>query len=107
MLGLSWWVILRSDAEGTRRRAVAASFGRGSLLAIAAGTSAVALATAIFIFRLPPGTRPLEDEVRVGLGVWALAGAWAFLHTAYALHYARLYYRQCPPPPPSMPPGRT
>jgi uncharacterized membrane protein len=92
-LGLPWWVILRADPAATRRRAAAADAGRVALLLSAVGTSAGALATAVLLFRAPPGSTPRTDWWQVGLGLWALTSAWVFLHTAYALHYAHLYYR--------------
>jgi uncharacterized membrane protein len=93
LLGLPWWVIMRADPETTRRRAATADPGRVALLLSAVVASAVALATAVALFKAPGGAEPLADWLQVGLGLWALMSAWALLHTAYALHYAHLYYR--------------
>jgi uncharacterized membrane protein len=93
LLGLPWWVIMRADPETTRRRAATADPGRLALLLSAVVASAVALATAVALFKAPRGAQPPADWVEIGLGLWALTSAWAVLHTAYALHYAHLYYR--------------
>lgn len=88
-----WYVILRSDPEQTRQRAVAEDPGRPALLAVAFGASVISLLAAIVMI----GTgQPLAPTVPVWLptvlGVIAIVGAWSLLHTAFALHYARLYY---------------
>jgi uncharacterized membrane protein len=93
LLGLPWLVIMRADAETTRRRAATADPGRVALLLSAVGASAVALVTAVALFQAPRDAQPLANWLHVGIGLWTLTSAWAFLHTAYALHYAHLYYR--------------
>ena len=99
LLGLPWWGILHASPASTRHRAAAEDPGRLLLLLSAIGTCAVATAAAVALFGAPRETAPVADALRVGLGVWALTGAWAVLHTAYTLHYAHLYYRGDPDQP--------
>lgn len=88
-----WFVILSSDAEETQLRAVSEDPGRAALLAIAVGASLVSLAAALVLI----GQGNVEFTgaphwLRTVLSVTAIAGAWTLLHTAFTLHYARLYY---------------
>jgi uncharacterized membrane protein len=96
LLGLSWWGILYAGPAATRRRAAAADPGRVVLLFSAIGTSTVALVAAVALLSAPRGESPGGVALRLALGVWAVSGAWALLHTAYALHYSHLYYRGDP-----------
>lgn len=88
-----WFVILRSDAEQTRLRAVSEDPGRAALLAIAVGASIISLTAAVLLI----GNGHVEFTgappwLRTVLSVTAIAGAWTLLHTAFTLHYARLFY---------------
>lgn len=95
LLGLPWRIILRSDPEMTRERAAAEDPGSSGILLIALVASTVSLAAAIVVLRRPEDFAPTGGaSVLVGLGAAAVAGAWALVHTAFALHYARLYYRE-------------
>ena len=93
LLGLPWLVILRSDAEQTHARAAAEDPGDLGILAITLAASGFALAATVVLMSRPNAYTPRRWEgLLVGLGIVAVAGAWALLHTAFALHYARLYY---------------
>ena len=70
--------------------------GRAVLLFSAIGTSTVALVAAVLLLSGPHGTEGVPEALRFGLGLWAVTGAWALLHTAYTLHYSHLYYRGDP-----------
>jgi uncharacterized membrane protein len=93
LVGEGWWVILRSDPERARRRAKIEDPGRPALLAVAVGFSVVSLVAAVVVISQAP-LDPLDapSGVRLALGLAAIVGAWTLMHTAYALHYARLYY---------------
>ena len=94
-----WYVILRSDPERAERRAVAEDPGRFAILAVSFGASLISLMVAIFVIGQDQSVVP-ETQVwlRTVLGLAAIVGAWTLLHTAFTLHYARLYYAD---------PGRT
>ncbi len=92
-LGLTWRVILRSNAHLTKVRATSEDPGRAGVFAIAIGSSLVSLFAAVFVLR---GKRVLVEANLVGLldalAVLAVVCAWFMTHTTYALRYARLYY---------------
>jgi len=94
LLGLCWAVIGPATANSTRTRAGSEDPGRTLVYVIVLLTSAVSLLAATMLVRqarsLPP---PLAQTV-AGLCLAAVALAWAVTHTAFALRYARLYYRE-------------
>ena len=103
LVGLPWWTILRTDPADTRRRAAGAdpagTPSRTSFLVAAVTASVVALGIGLLLLRAPTRFAPgVPLGVLVGLGGWAVTSAWAFLHTAFALHYAHLYYRRADAP---------
>jgi uncharacterized membrane protein len=94
LLGLCWAVIGPATARSTRARAGAEDPGRTLVYVIVVLMSAVSLLAATMLVRqarsLPP---PLAHAI-TGLCLAAVAMAWAVTHTAFALRYARLYYRE-------------
>jgi uncharacterized membrane protein len=115
-LGLTWFLIIRSSAQQTRRWAleqrtpprpqlsilrsvilrilrVLFLVGRTSSLFFIVFVSFVSLVLAI---SLAPEVRDLETARGLSLAFMAAVGvvsAWGILHTSYALHYAYQYYR--------------
>jgi uncharacterized membrane protein len=87
-----WAIIISTDAGEMRQRATAEDPGKAAILAISFGASAISLGLAVLVI----GTSNLIDRhetwLRTALGLGAILGAWLLLHTAYTLHYARLYY---------------
>jgi uncharacterized membrane protein len=108
-LGLTWFMIIRSSPERTRLWAlnqrdtgsscllrlllVVLFIGRtGSLLFVIL----VSLVGMFLAFSLLPPVRDLETlpgVLVIVLNGFGVIAAWAVLHTAYSLYYARLYYR--------------
>ncbi len=88
-----WFVILHSNAERTRQRAVAEDPGRAAILAISFGASVVSLLAAIVVIGQNRSTTPgVPTWLPTLLALAAIVLAWTLLHTAFTLHYARLYY---------------
>jgi uncharacterized membrane protein len=93
LVGEGWYVILHTDPEEARRRAVAEDPGRLALLAVAFGASVISLLAAIVVVGSKQHLTPTAPTwLRTALGLGAIVGAWSLLHTAFALHYARLFY---------------
>lgn len=93
LLALIWQVILCADATRTRMRAAIEDPGGVALLITTLIASAVSLAAAVILMRRPEMFAP-DSMVRplVGVAIFAVAVAWSLVHTAFALHYAHLYY---------------
>jgi uncharacterized membrane protein len=88
-----WFVILRSDPQRARERAVAEDPGRVALLAVAFGASVISLVAAVVVITQAQKVAPDAPAwLRITLGLTAIIGAWTLLHTAFTLHYAGLYY---------------
>lgn len=93
-LAIAWRLAALLDARSTRRRAqwndpgAAMLFG---LVVCAACASIVAVALAV------ESGKALQGWARWGhlaLAMASLAASWLLMQTAFALHYARLYYRR-------------
>jgi uncharacterized membrane protein len=93
LVGEGWFIILRSNPQRARERAVVEDPGRAALFAVAFGASVISLVAAVVVITqrqmVAPGTPAWLDTT---LGLTAIIGAWTLLHTAFTLHYARLYY---------------
>jgi uncharacterized membrane protein len=92
LIGEAWFVILRSDPQRARDRAVAEDPGRAALLAVSFGASVTSLVAAVVMIRHAQIVAP--EGLRPALGLVAIVGAWTLLHTAFTLHYAGLYYAE-------------
>jgi uncharacterized membrane protein len=115
-LGLTWFLIVRSSAQQTRRwaldqriqsrpelstlRSVILRIMRVLFLVSRASSLffivVVSLVSLVLAISLAPEVRDLETTRGVSLAFMAALGvilAWGILHTSYALHYAYLYYR--------------
>jgi len=88
-----WFLILRSDPERARNRAVAEGPGRAAILAISFGVSVISLLAAVVVIGQDQSPTPgVPPWLPTPLALAAIIGAWTLLHTAFTLHYARLYY---------------
>jgi uncharacterized membrane protein len=115
-LGLTWYLLIRSSAQQTRRwaldqriplrphlsilRSVALRVLR--VLILVSRTSSlffivlVSLVSLVLAISLAPEVRDLQTTRGISLAFMAALGvvlAWGVLHTSYALHYAYMYYR--------------
>lgn len=87
-----WAIIVTTDADEMRQRATDEDPGKAAIFAISFGASAVSLALAVVVISTTHIEARDDTLVRTALGLGAILGAWMLLHTAYTLHYARLYY---------------
>ena len=115
-LGLTWFLIIRSSAQQTRRWALDQripprphrSILRSAIVRVLRAVSLVSRTSSLFFIvfvslvslvlaiSLSANVRDLETTRGVSLAFMAALGvisAWGVLHTSYALHYAYLYYR--------------
>jgi uncharacterized membrane protein len=93
LLGVTWYIIVRSDADETRRRAAAEDPGRAALSALVLSFSVVALGAATVIARRAHQAHSDESAMLVALSLVAVVCAWLLTHSVYTLRYARLYYQ--------------
>jgi len=95
LLVLAWWRIFHETPIETRRHAAADDPGRTLVWLLVLLASTVSLFAAGFVMRRAHGIAPNGTAfcLLLGLSLTAVATAWALTHTAYALRYAHLYYR--------------
>jgi uncharacterized membrane protein len=94
LLALAWFIILRADANATKRRAGGDDPGRRVVFVIALVASVTTLFAAIVVL---PRVKAFSGTEATTWTLVTLAGvplSWALTHTAYALKYAHLYYKE-------------
>lgn len=84
--------VRRTDALGTYQQAQAVEPITPYVLLAVILTAAVGLVAAVALATHHPERGQLSQGVHFGAGVLAILLAWVFLHTEFALYYARLYY---------------
>jgi uncharacterized membrane protein len=94
MLALLWTIIARSDARETRRRAAASDPGRGVAWALVLIGSTFSVFGGTAVMRQAKTLAPGANALFCVLALVAVVVAWALTHSAYALRYAHLYYRE-------------
>jgi uncharacterized membrane protein len=93
LVGLTWAVIVPSDARATRLLAGSEDPGRTFVYAVALVTSSASLVAATILVRDAHSLGPGLARVLAGLCLLAVASSWTMTHTAFTMRYARLYYR--------------
>jgi uncharacterized membrane protein len=93
MGALAWGLILRASDAETRRRAAADDPGRRMVWALVILASGFSLFATTVVLSEARTRAPDARDSFVVLCVAAVASAWLLTHTAYALRYAHLYYR--------------
>jgi uncharacterized membrane protein len=90
---LCWLIILHHDSVGTQRRAAAEDPGRHLVWWLILVASTISLFASSFVLREAKHQRLELQSVFAAMCLFAVAAAWALTHTAYALRYAHLFYR--------------
>jgi uncharacterized membrane protein len=95
LLTLSWWLILTADSDETRCRAASEDPGRNVVWGIVLVASTFSLFAAGVVMRNARSVARGHAELvtLIALCLAAVLVAWLLTHTAYALRYAHLYYR--------------
>jgi len=89
----AWMIFLHADTEETHRHAGTQDPGRRAVNILVILTSTVSLLATAVILRQARAQAPEVRDLFVVLCVLAVASAWLLTHSAYALRYAHLYYR--------------
>lgn len=93
LLAMAWLTIAGSSAEATRQRASRDDPGRTFLYALVLLGSGVNLLSATFLVRRARLLAGPQADLLVALCLANVLLCWALTHTAFALRYAHLYYR--------------
>lgn len=96
-LGLILAMMLKSDAEATMRRSRKLEPSNLGILITILFLTGVSL-VAITLMANNSHNRPaIVANIHMGLSLLAIFLSWLFVHTYFALHYARIYYDQKDP----------
>jgi uncharacterized membrane protein len=90
---LCWSIIVPHDNDGTQRTAAAEDPGRHAVWWLILGASALSLFASSFVLHQAKHQRVELQSVFAAMCLFAVGSAWALTHTAYALRYAHLFYR--------------
>lgn len=95
LLSLAWWRIWRDSSVETRRHAAAEDPGRTFVWLLVLFASLFSLFAAGFVMRRAHSMASSSSGfcLLLALCILTVGSAWALTHTAYALRYAHLYYR--------------
>jgi len=93
LLTVSWLIIWHSDAPLTEKRAGAEDPGRKAVWLIVLLGSTFSLFASAVVLRTAKGLSPEHSAILAAACLAAVVIAWLLTHTAYALRYAHLYYR--------------
>ena len=95
LLSLAWWRIWHDSSVETRRRAAGEDPGRTLVWMIVLLASLFSLFAAGFVMRRAHSMASSSSGfcLLLALCILTVISAWALTHTAYALRYAHLYYR--------------
>jgi uncharacterized membrane protein len=99
LLVLGWATIATSTPERTRERAAGEDPGRAAVNFFVLLSAGIALLSTVALARRAKVAAGAEGDSLVTLGLLNVALCWALTHTAFALRYAHLYYREDGAPP--------
>ena len=94
LLTIAWLIIAPSDAAATRKRAATDDPGRTAVYALTLLTSATSLLAATVLVGGASEMTPQASRELIALCLLTVAVSWTLTHTAFALRYAHLYYRE-------------
>lgn len=95
-LVLAFNLMARSNQEDVRRRAREMDINGVSIVILVGLASVASLAAVVMMLGGVAAETGWSRLGHVALVAWAVAAAWAMAHTAFAFHYAHLYYNDEP-----------
>ncbi len=93
MASFAWMIFLHSGPHETHHHAGTDDPGRRAVSVLVIVSSTVSLLATSVILRQARAQAPDVRDLFVVLCILAVASAWLLTHSAYALRYAHLYYR--------------
>lgn len=94
LLVLAWLHIWKRSAADTRAHAAAEDPGRAAVTLIVLIASGSSLLSTVALLHRAKAIAGAEGEALVALCLVNVSLCWAVAHTAFALRYAHLYYRE-------------
>ncbi len=94
LLVLAWLHIWKRNAAATRAHAAAEDPGRAAVTLVVLLAAASSLLSTVALLHRAKAVAGTEGDVLVALCLVNVSLCWAVAHTAFALRYAHLYYRE-------------
>jgi uncharacterized membrane protein len=91
-LGWVWATIMRKDAKGTQRLAMAEDDSRAASDGLILGASVVSLVAIFFTLAEASKSGGGDAVLLAALAVFSIVLGWAVIQTTFTLIYARVYY---------------
>jgi uncharacterized membrane protein len=95
-LALILFMMYVSTAEVTMRRSLATEPSNAGVLITVSLFSIVSLMAIALLLNNSTKRPALVSNIHMGLSLLAIFLSWLFVHTYFALHYARMYYQEDP-----------
>jgi len=93
MSSFAWMIFLKAGPHETHQHAGTQDPGRRAVNVLVILTSCVSLLATAVVLRQARAQAPEVRDLFVVLCILAVASAWVLTHSAFALRYAHLYYR--------------
>lgn len=91
-LGAAFHLMWGANQETMRRRARVMDMGGASIVLLASAASITGFAAVVALLGNVKDATGWERFGPIAIVSWAIAAGWAMAHTAFAIHYAHLYY---------------
>ena len=91
-LGWVWATIMRKDAKGTERLAMAEDDSRAASDGLILGATVVSLVAIFFTLAEASKSGGADAVLLAALAVFSIVLGWAVIQTTFTLIYARVYY---------------
>jgi uncharacterized membrane protein len=92
-LGLAWTIIVLADAQSTRAHALAQDTSVFIIFLFVLGAACASIVAIAFVVGTIKGLAFGPKAWHLTLTIVALMSSWLLIHTVFAFHYARSYYR--------------
>lgn len=94
LLTYAWRTIHRADAAITQKKAASEDPGRTAIYVLTLATAAVSLLAATVLVGGAKASSPRAGRELIAICLLTASLSWTVTHTAFALRYAHLYYRE-------------
>ncbi len=90
---LTWRAMVTTPPKVMRNHAQQEDVGRFIILSLVLGSALLSLMALAYLLKTTKGSVGLILIVHLGLSIATILITWSLVHTIFALHYARDYYR--------------
>ena len=97
-LAIAWLIIGRANARSTRAHALAQDTSGYIIFLFVLGSACASIVAIGFMVSTIRGLQFWPKAWHLTLTITALMSSWFLIHTVFAFHYARRYYRDARPP---------